>query len=131
MKMQKLARRSENRSILLSLEGKLGFLSRKQIQVLHDLGALDLTEMLPLMNPRRIWFLALEIPKNLLSHTKKGERIGSKRYQRSNQFRHYTCEMTSTCLECPKRGNRKVKMNVKGIFYNCRCIFTIMAVITL
>ncbi|WP_241139400.1 hypothetical protein [Bacillus mycoides] len=89
--MQKLAmKEARTESILLSLK-KLGFLSRKQIQVLHDLGG----------------------DRNA-SRVMKGASVLGVRS--SNQFRHYIMRNDIyIAYECPKTWKQEVKMNVKGI----------------
>lgn len=114
--MQKLAmkeQRTEN--ILYSLK-RLGFLTRKQLQVLHNLGGdrnasrvmKDLEEYVSsFRDSEKIYYL-----------NKEGrERIGSKKIlKRSNQFRHYIMRNDIyIAYECPKTWKQEVKMNVKGI----------------
>ncbi len=114
--MQKLAlKEARTESILLSLK-KLGFLSRKQIQVLHDLGGDRNASRV--MKGIEEYVSSFRDGEKVYYLNKEGrERIGSKKIlKRSNQFRHYIMRNDIyIAYECPKAWKQEVKMNVKGI----------------
>ena len=102
-------------SILYSLK-RLGFMTRKQIQVLHELGGdrnasrvmKDLEEYVSsFRDNEKVYYL-----------NKEGrERIGCKKVlKRSNQFRHYIMRNDIyIAYNCPETWKQEVKMKVQGI----------------
>ncbi|MEY8351392.1 replication-relaxation family protein [Bacillus cereus] len=102
-------------SILWSLR-KLGFLTRKQIQVLHDLGGDRNASRI--MKDIEEYVSSFRFGEKVYYLNKEGcERIGSKKIlKRSNQFRHYIMRNDIyIAYGCPGTWKQEVKMNVKGI----------------
>lgn len=102
-------------SILLSLK-KLGFLSRKQIQVLHELGGDRNASRV--MKSLEGYVSSFRDGEKVFYLNKEGrERVGSKKVlKRSNQFRHYIMRNDIYIAHgCPKTWKQEVRMNVKGV----------------
>ncbi|WP_306474573.1 replication-relaxation family protein [Bacillus pseudomycoides] len=102
-------------NILSSLK-RLGFLTRKQIQVLHDLGGDRNASRV--MKELSEYVSSFRDSENVYYLNKEGrERIGCKKIlKRSNQFRHYIMRNDIyIAYECPGTWKQEVKMNVKGV----------------
>ncbi len=104
-----------NESILLSLK-RLGFLTRKQLQILHQLyGDRNASRVMGSLDG---FVTSFKDTKKVYYLNKEGrERIGSKKILKlSNQFRHYIMRNDIYIVyECPKTWKQEVKMNVKDI----------------
>ncbi|MEY8351667.1 replication-relaxation family protein [Bacillus cereus] len=102
-------------NILSSLK-RLGFLTRKQIQVLHDLGGdRNASRVMKYLSE---YVSSFRDSENVYYLNKEGrERIGCKKVlKRSNQFRHYIMRNDIyIAYGCPGSWKQEVKMNVKGV----------------
>lgn len=102
-------------NILLSLK-KLGFLSRKQIQVLHELGGDRNASRV--MKEIEDYVSSFRDNEKVYYLNKEGrERVGCKKIlKRSNQFRHYIMRNDIfIAYGCPQTWKQEVKLNVKGV----------------
>lgn len=102
-------------NILLSLK-RLGFLSRKQIQVLHELGGDRNASRV--MKEIEEYVSSFRDNEKVYYLNKEGrERVGCKKIlKRSNQFRHYIMRNDIyIAYGCPQSWKQEVKMNVQGI----------------
>lgn len=102
-------------NILLSLK-KLGFLSRKQIQVLHELGGDRNASRV--MKDIEQYVSSFRDGEKIYYLNKEGrERIGCRKVlKRTNQFRHYIMRNDIyIAYNCPQSWKQEVKMNVQGV----------------